>query len=183
MLSVTVQTFWARAALLQLFLLIMKYILLFIVALLGCARCYAQDYQSWLDRCEQYRDNVQNILVSNGVSPDYYFLMVAESRCTVNAESNKGAQGFWQLTRATSKHYGCDNPHNLECATRAAALYIKHLQNDFKTFNDTIMAYNMGGHNYRCAKQPTNEAKWLVVKVLRLINDYQRLNSEINEAP
>lgn len=110
---------------------------------------HARDYGEWLNGCEQYRATVIDVLEAEGVHSDYYYLMVAESRCTENAISGKGARGFWQLMPLTAKHYGCEQPHELECATRAAARYIKHLQEVFPTFNQVIAAYNMGGHNFK----------------------------------
>ena len=120
-------------------------------------------------KCEPYREMVEQILESESVSTEYFYLMVAESRCTERAESDKGAKGFWQLMPSTSKHYGCDNPHDLECATRAAARYIRHLQKQFNRFDEVIMAYNMGGHNLKRIGA-TNEARglaWLVNKLRR----------------
>ena len=155
------------------FLFAMRYILILIVTLFPFV-CFAQE--SWLERCEPYREQVQKILIDYGVSPDYYFLMVAESRCTPKAESDKGAQGFWQLMPRTARKYGCNNPHDLVCATKSAANYIKRLQSEFKSFKDVIVAYNMGGHNYIRSKQPTKEAIGLHQKVLRLRDDYQRFS-------
>lgn len=151
----------------------MRYII-FTISMMLCNVCFGQE--SWLERCEPYREQVQKILVDSGVSPDYYFLMVAESRCTPKAESDKGAQGFWQLIPRTARVYGCTNPHDLICATKSAANYIKRLQSEFKSFKEVIVAYNMGGHNYKRKKQPTNEALGLVSKVLRLRDDYQRFS-------
>ena len=154
----------------------MRYII-FTISMMLCNICFGQE--SWLERCEPYREQVQKILVDSGVSPDYYFLMVAESRCTPKAESEKGAQGFWQLMPSTSRHYGCHNPHNLECATRAAAKYIKHLESSFESFNDVIAAYNMGGHNY--AKYgATKQAMGLISVVDTLINlsEFQAASTE-----
>lgn len=110
---------------------------------------FCQDYSVWLDRCSEHREIVERILEQENVDKSFYYLMVAESKCTVGAESDKGAKGFWQLLPATSKHYGCNDPHDVECATIAAARYIRHLQDSFKKFDDVIAAYNMGGHNYR----------------------------------
>ena len=124
----------------------------------------AQDYAKWLGSCEQYRSAVVSILEEEGVHTDYYYLMVAESRCVENAKSGKGARGFWQLMPATAYHYGCHDPHELECATRAAAKYIKHLQEVFPTFNHVIAAYNMGGHNLK-RQGMTTQAEGLVKRV------------------
>lgn len=107
-----------------------------------------RDFSSWLDACRPYRTHVESVLQAEGVDPQYYFLMVAESRCTANATSPKGARGFWQMMPATAKHYSCSDLDDLQCATRAAARYIKHLQSEFQSFDRVVMAWNMGGHNY-----------------------------------
>ena len=133
-----------------------------------------QDYGAMIERCEPYREKVETILRSEGVSQEYYYLMVAESRCTINAKSKAGARGFWQLMPSTAKHYGCLHPDEVECATKAAAKYVKHLQKSFKSFNEVIKAYNMGGHNYRL-HGATNDAKGLVFLVNRLIREADKL--------
>lgn len=138
--------------------------LLLLIIMLIPSSVFAADYSIWLAKCEPYRTEVERILKEEGISTDYYFLMVAESKCTDKAISKKGAQGFWQLMPATAKHYGCNDPNNLECATKAAAKYIHSLSKRFVSFNDVIAGYNMGGHNYsRYGK--TNEAVWLILRV------------------
>ena len=127
------------------------------------------DKLAWLAKCAPYRAQVEAILVEENISLDYYYLLVAESKCTINAISSEGAMGFWQMLRSTAKHYGCDDPHDLEDATRAAAAYIKHLQESFSTFDDVIAAYNMGGHNLK-KRGRTQAAKNLVFTVKYLKN-------------
>ena len=139
---------------------------IFLITFLIPASAFA-DHASWLESCEPYRNRVQSILTDHGLSTDYYYLMVAESRCRTNARSNKGAQGFWQLTTETAKHYGCNNAHDLECATAAAARYLAHLERSFDSFERVIMAYNLGGHNLT-KYGPSREAKGLAWKVKEL---------------
>lgn len=98
---------------------------------------FARYYTEWNHACFGNKKTVEA------------YLMVAESRCKEDARSKAGAQGFWQLMPATGKAYGCDDLYNLECSTRAAARYIKSLEARFNTFEEVIIAYNMGGHNYQ----------------------------------
>lgn len=122
-------------------------ILSLIVIMLQCRFCLASDYEAWLKACEPYRVQVVDILVSEGVSEDYYYLMIAESRCKDGAKSSAGAVGYWQLMPATARHYDCSEPHDLECATKAAARYLRSLSSRFNSWNRIIQAYNQGGHN------------------------------------
>lgn len=145
-----------------------------IIVLLQARFCFACDI---VERCEEYRVQVESILESEAVSRDFYFLMVAESRCTDKAVSDKGAAGFWQLMPQTARRFGCGNPHDLECATRAAARYIKHLQTSFHRFEDVIIAYNMGGHNYR-RRGATSEARGLVWMVRELMKCHYTTEAE-----
>lgn len=138
-----------------------------IVVFLQARFCFGADYAEWLERCEDHRARVERILAEEDISTDYYYLMVAESKCTPDAESDKGAQGPWQLMPLTAKHYGCDDPHDIECATRAAAGYIRHLEAMFGKFSDVIIAYNMGGRNYK-RMGATAEAKGLLWTVQRI---------------
>lgn len=145
----------------------MKYlnvILILALLLITGESAKAQDYSVWLDKCKPYRETVEKILDSEGVSRDYYYLMVAESKCRGKAESKAGAEGFWQLMPHTSKSYGCNNPHDLQCATHAAAKYIRQLESRFRTFEEVIIAYNMGGHNYQ-KRGKSGQALGLVYRV------------------
>lgn len=147
-------------------------IVCFILSLLICNSGFA--FETWLERCEPYRMQVEKALTDGGLSADYYFLMVAESRCTPKARSSAGALGFWQLMPRTSRKYGCTNPADLQCATVAAVAYLKRLESEFDSFRDVVIAWNMGGHNYKRIGKPTVQAVDLYRKVQRL----KRLNRQ-----
>ena len=120
-----------------------------------------------LARCEPYRASVVQILRENGISERFYYLMVAESGCrALDVRSRKGAVGFWQMMPATGRAHGCKDLENLECATRAAASYLKDLSTRFRG-DDIIAAYNMGGHNL-ARHGMTAEAKGLIYAVRKL---------------
>lgn len=150
---------------------VLMYVLALIFATIRIAS--AQDYDAWLTGCEPYRAAVMQILDDEGISRDYYYLMVAESRCKPHAVSNKGARGFWQLMPATAKTYGCSNSFDLECATRAAARYIRRLEAMFKRFDDVIAAYNMGGHNLK-RHGKSRQALGLIYTVHRIMQADER---------
>ncbi len=120
-----------------------------------------------LPRCEPFRAAVTQILRENGVPERFYYLMVAESGCrSLDVRSRKGAVGFWQMMPATGRAHGCEDLEDLECATRAAASYLRDLSRRFRG-DDIIAAYNMGGHNF--AKHGmTAEARGLIQTVRKL---------------
>lgn len=150
---------------------LLMYVLALVFATIRIAN--AQEFNTWLDGCDSYRAKVEQILDEEHISRNYYYLMVAESRCTDKAVSVKGALGFWQLMPATAKHYGCRDLYNLECATRAAARYIRHLETVFNRFDDVIAAYNMGGHNLK-RHGKTRQALGLIYTVHRIMQADER---------
>ena len=120
-----------------------------------------------LARCEPFRPAVTQILRENGVPERFYYLMVAESGCrALDVRSRKGAVGFWQMMPATGKAHGCEDLEDLECATRAAASYLRDLSARFQG-DDIIAAYNMGGHNL-ARHGMTSEARGLIQTVRKL---------------
>jgi membrane-bound lytic murein transglycosylase MltF len=142
--------------------------LAFFLAILILSTANAQAKDGRLERCEPHRGLVESILKSEGLSSDYYYLMVAESGCRPNAVSKAGAFGFWQLMPATARRFGCAFANDITCETRAAARYLKTLEARFDSFHKVIWAYNMGGHNLERRKTPTSEARGLVSTIERL---------------
>lgn len=122
------------------------------------------DTDARLVRCEPFRATVVKILKENGLPERFYFLMVAESGCrSKDVRSHRGAVGFWQMMPATGRAHGCSNLEDLECATKAAASYLKDLSTRFKG-DEIIAAWNMGGHNFK-KHGMTPEARGLIRRV------------------
>ena len=96
---------------------------------------------------------IERILAEEGVPTDFKFLAVAESDLRLKT-SYAGAKGYWQFMKASGKQYGLeindevDERYHLEKSTRAAAKYIKYLQNRFGTWTNAAAAYNMGPTRY-----------------------------------
>lgn len=118
-----------------------------------------------LQRCLDYYDEIVEILMSEEVPSDYFYLAVCESGCQLKI-SKAGARGFFQLMPPTYRKYrpaDCtvDDIDGVRCNSIAAARYIKHLQQRFSPMREVIYAYNMGGHNYEKRGTPTSDAKGL----------------------
>ena len=132
---------------------------LFVLA--ATATAAAKDYNAYRDECSAIRDDVENWLTAEGITPDYFYLLVAESHCK-DKTSKAGAVGYWQMMPATARKYGCDNPHDLECETRAAAKYLHRLEHKCGIEN-VIYCWHDGGSNFlRHGKKPSQGARGLL---------------------
>lgn len=121
----------------------------------------AKDYSAYRERCSLIRHDVENILTAVGISPDYFYLLVAESHCKAKAVSKSGAVGYWQMMPATSRKYGCSDPFDLECETWAAARYLKRLEEKCGMEN-VIYCWHDGGSNFLKRGKPSQGAKGLL---------------------
>lgn len=130
------------------------------------ATCYcrvadAKDYSAYREQCAPIRDDVENWLSAEGITPDYWYLLVAESHCRGDAVSLAGAVGYWQMMPATARKYGCGDPYDLECETHAAARYLRHLEQKCGVEN-VIYCWHDGGSNFLRRGEPTRGAKGLL---------------------
>lgn len=129
------------------------------VSLFG-ADAEAKDYSAYREECSLIRDDVENWLSAEGITPDYFYLLVAESHCK-DKTSKAGAVGYWQMMPATAKKYGCVDPHDLECETKAAARYLKRLEEKCGVEN-VIYCWHDGGSNFlKRGKKASSAAKGL----------------------
>src|SRR5574344_1787670 len=78
-------------------------------------------------------------------------LAVAESSGKPHSVSSKGAAGLWQLMPFIARHYGVEDRHDPEDASRGAAAYLASLYRRFHSIPWTVAAYNAGGHNLKKA--------------------------------
>jgi len=143
----------------------MKLILITIMSIfIICAAmtdAVAKDYLYYKDICSSIRDDVENMLSAEGITPDYFYLLVAESHCKGDKVSKAGAVGYWQMMPRTARKYGCDDPTDLVCETKAAAKYLKHLEEKCGTEN-VIYCWHDGGSNFiKNGKVPSKAAKGL----------------------
>lgn len=133
---------------------------LFVAMFVSIAEGMAKDYTHYRDRCSLIRDDVENWLSAEGITPDYFYLLAAESHCE-DKTSKAGAVGYWQMLPSTAREYGCHDPHDLECETKAAAKYLKHLEEKCGVEN-VIYCWHDGGSNFlKHDKKASSAAKGL----------------------
>ncbi len=100
-------------------------------------------------RANRWFPVIEPILKKNGIPDDFKYLAVAESNLT-NVTSPAGAEGYWQIMKATGIKYGLeinefvDERYHIEKATEAACRYLREAQQTFKNWTVTAASYNRG---------------------------------------
>lgn len=142
--------------------------------------------ETYLNRVEPIRAQIEAILEEEGVPRYFVFLALAESGGDPQNISPRGAAGLWQLMPHTARAYGITEADRLDVAksTRAAAKYIKHLLAMFdNNFLWAVAAYNAGGHNLKAATGYKPGMDFSIVKTTRpaayaLARTVQRMEAE-----
>ena len=140
---------------------------------------YAQSsFTVYLERCQNLRPKIEQILIDEGLPPYFFYLALAESGCDVYNVSSKNAKGLFQLVPRTFRVYSegvCfeDKPCPIEAVydpltnTRVAAKYLKSLYERFdKDVSWVVAAYNAGGTNLM---RKTSYKKGMDIKVVAKI--------------
>lgn len=76
-------------------------------------------------------------------------VMQVESGGNLNAVSNVGAQGPFQLIPATQSDLGVTNPFDFQQSATGAAMYLSQLQQQTGSIQGALEAYNWGIGNYQ----------------------------------
>ncbi len=107
-------------------------------------------FQRVLNRGEEFREVVQNILLENGLPEDLYYLAFVESGFVVKAKSHASAKGVWQFMKGTGKQYGLHVDNYLDerndpiRSTEAASKYLRKLYSAYNSWELALSAYNAG---------------------------------------
>ena len=116
---------------------------------------------------------IDSILEFYGVPAELRYLAVIESELKPTAVSRVGARGPWQLMAETARDLGLkvngrrDERTNYYRSTRAAALYLRDLHNEFKDWLLVLAAYNAGpAPVYRAIHRSHSRNFWALERYL-----------------
>jgi membrane-bound lytic murein transglycosylase D len=160
--------------------------------------------ESGLRRSGRYRKMAEKIFKEEGVPTDLIWLAQVESVWKPAALSHAAAKGIWQFIPSTGRRFGLDQDHWIdersdpEMSTRAAARYLKFLNNYFA--GDWLLAmaaYNSGEGNvskaiarsgyadfweiHRAGFLPTETRNYVpaILAVIIVANNQKRYNFQI----
>lgn len=160
--------------------------------------------ESGLRRSGRYRKMAEKIFKEEGVPTDLIWLAQVESVWKPAALSHAAAKGIWQFIPSTGRRFGLDQDHwvdersDPEMSTRAAARYLKFLNNYFA--GDWLLAmaaYNSGEGNvskaiarsgyadfweiHRAGFLPTETRNYVpaILAVIIVANNQKRYNFQI----
>lgn len=114
-------------------------------------------FQTFLNRGARYKPIIQDLLITNGLPPDLYYLGILESGFVSEAISHAGAVGPWQFMGPTGRQYGLrinnyvDERIDIVRSTMAAIRYLKELYRQKKSWYLALAAYNAGPGRVRQA--------------------------------
>ncbi len=123
-----------------------------------------------LHRTEMYFPLIDKIFAEYDLPTELKFLTIVESSLVLNAKSNAGAAGLWQLMPSTARILDLrvddkvDQRLDPVVSTHAAARYFKNL---FEMFNDwslVLAAYNCGEYKIKGILQSTGASDFWAIK-------------------
>ena len=122
---------------------------------------------SALARIRQLRPLMEPILVEEGVPATLAAVALVESGGRLDALSDKGALGLWQLMPQTARRFGLtvsaatDERLDAVKSTRAAARYLRELRLHFGDWQLAFAAYNAGEQRVEQALRRAGSADFL----------------------
>ncbi|MBR0168881.1 MAG: lytic transglycosylase domain-containing protein [Synergistaceae bacterium] len=119
---------------------------------------------------------VDNAAQANSIDSELLQAMIKhESAWTVDAVSNKNAQGLMQIIPSTQKLLGITDPFDVVQNINGGAKYIGDLIKEFGSVEKALAAYNWGPANVKAGKKFPGKVQEYVNNIMR---DYNALKAQ-----
>ena len=132
-----------------------------------------------IERSYLYIDIINDIFAENkDIPPEIALLPLLESGFDPTAVSRSNAVGLWQFLKSTSKHFDLkgdkwvEERRDIEKSTLAAIRHLRNLNNNFKSWDLALAAYNGGGGQVRRAMNKTGaKSIWQLIEMKALTRE------------
>lgn len=131
------------------------------------------NFAALFEKSSMYVPELYEILIAEGIPPEFAYIPMIESGFNIRAVSRKNAVGLWQFMKPTGLKYGLridnwvDERMDVEKSTTAAAKYMKVMFNRFQSWELVMAGYNCGEKRVNKAIRKTGSTDfWTLSKKL-----------------
>ncbi len=132
-------------------------------------------------KSQPFMPMIQKEFSYHGLPLELAYLALIESGFDTKVLSHAGARGMWQFMPETARQYGLEVSATLDerldpvKSTKAAAMYLKKLHNQFKDWPLALAAYNCGEYRVSKAMQKHNARSfWQLLQYNALPKETQK---------
>ncbi|MDP2176261.1 MAG: LysM peptidoglycan-binding domain-containing protein [Bacteroidota bacterium] len=132
-----------------------------------------------LGKAEYYYQKYSKIFEENEIPKQLFFITAANSQCNSDFVDSDGASGMWAISYAIAKKYNLntnsyiDERRNINNSTKAATEYLIDLNDIYKDWLKTLVAFRIGPINMNMAIHKSDKSLNYSKLHNNLINEHQ----------